>query len=74
MSSFNASEYISCILISNENTSSGKYPILVKTTLLTGKSGVVASLPTNLSSDITSNIILYTTPYEAADRVKERRM
>ena len=46
------------ILINNENTSSGKCPTLVKTMLLTGQSGVtvVASLPTNLSRDVTANI------------------
>ena len=58
MSSFNGYEYISCILINNENTSSGNYLTLVKTTLLTGQCGVtvVASLPTNLTRDVTANI------------------
>ena len=55
------SEYISCILINNENTSSGNYLTLVKTTLLTGQSGmtVVASLPTNPSPDVTANIPIW---------------
>ena len=46
------------ILIKNENMSSGKCPTHVKTTLLTGQSGVtvVASLPTNQSRDVTANI------------------
>ena len=58
MSSFNGSQYISCILINNENTSSGNYLTLVKTTLLTGQCGVtvVASLPTSPSRDVTANI------------------
>ena len=58
MSSFNGSEYISCILINNENKSSGNYLTLVKTTLLTGQCGVtvVASLPTSPSGDVTANI------------------
>ena len=30
MSSFNVSEYIAYILINNENTSSGKWPSLIK--------------------------------------------
>ena len=46
------------MLIINENTSSGKWPTLVKTTLLTGQNRVtvVASLPTNLIRDVTANI------------------
>ena len=58
MSSFNLSEYISYILINNENTSSGNYLTLVKTTLLTGQCRVtvVASLPTSPSRDVTANI------------------
>ena len=58
MSSFNVSEYVSYILINNENTSSGKGPTLIKTTLLPGQNGVtvVASLPTNQSRDVTANI------------------
>ena len=46
------------ILIINENTSSGKGLTLVKTTLLPGQHRVtvVASLPTNLSCDVTANI------------------
>ena len=52
------SEYISCILINNENMSSGNKLTLVKTTLLTGQCGVtvVASLPTSPSREITANI------------------
>ena len=62
MSSFNVSEYISSILINNENTSSGKWLTLVKTTLLPGQNRVtvVASLPTNLSRDVTANIPIIT--------------
>ena len=62
MSSLNVSEYISCISINNENISSGKYLTLVKTTHLTGQSGVtvVASLPTNQSRDVTANIPINT--------------
>ena len=58
ISSFNVSEYISCIIINNENTSSGKLLTLVKTTLLPGHNGVsvVASLPTSQSRDVTANI------------------
>ena len=54
MSSFNLSEYISYILINNENTSSGKEPTPVKSTLLPGQAQVivVASLPTNPSRDV----------------------
>ena len=61
MSFFNVSEYISCILINNENTSSGKWLTFVKTTLLPGHNGVsvVASLPTNQSRDVTANIPIY---------------
>ena len=49
---------MSSILINNENTSSGKWLTLVKTTLLSGHNGVsvVASLPTNQSRDVTANI------------------
>ena len=62
LSSFNVSEYISCILINSENMSSGKYLTLLKTTLLTGQSGVavVASLPTSPSRDVTANIPIET--------------
>ena len=57
MSSFNGSEYISCILNNNENTSSDNYMTRVKTTHLTGQCRVtvVASLPTNQSHDVTAN-------------------
>ena len=41
--SFIVSEYIYCILINNENTSTGKCPTLVKTLLLTGQSGLIDS-------------------------------
>ena len=41
--SFNVSKYIYCILINNENASSGKCPTLVKTLLLTGQSGLIDS-------------------------------
>ena len=46
------------LLINNENMCSGKFLTLVKTTHLTGQSGVtvVASLPTNESRDVTANI------------------
>ena len=58
MSSFNMSEYISYILIHNENASSGKEPTPVKSTLLPGQARVivVASLPTNPSRDVTLKI------------------
>ena len=58
MSSFDGSVYIFCILMNNENTSSGNYPTLVITMLLTGQCGVtvVASLLTNQSRDVTANI------------------
>ena len=44
--------------MNNENMSSGKGLTLVKTTLLSGQERVtvVASLPTNLSRDVTANI------------------
>ena len=52
------------ILIINENTSSGKWLTLVKTTLLPGKNRVtvVASLPTNLSRDVKANIPILRLP------------
>ena len=58
MSSLYLSEYISYILINNENTSSGKEPTPVKTTLLPGEVRVivVASMPTNPSRDVTLKI------------------
>ena len=58
MSSFNASKYISCVLIHNKNTNSGKYPNLVKTMHLKSQSVaiVVDSLPTNPSGDVMANI------------------
>ena len=61
MSSFHLSEYVSYILIINENTSSGKEPTPVKTTLLPGQARVivVASLPTNPSRDVTLKIPFY---------------
>ena len=48
----------SYILIYNENTSSGKWLTLIKTTLLPGhkRVTVVASLPTSRSRDVTANI------------------
>ena len=62
MSSFNLYEYISYILINNENTSSGKELTPVKTTLLPGLARVivVASLPTNPSRDVTLKIPINT--------------
>ena len=54
--SFNVSEYISDILIKNENMSSGKCLTLVKATLLTGQGDGGASLPTYPSRDIMANI------------------
>ena len=47
--------------MNNENMSSGKGLTLVKTTLLPGQERVtvVASLPTNPSSDVTANIPIY---------------
>ena len=58
MSSFNVSEYISYILINNENTSSGKWQTFIKTTLLPGQKRVivVASLPTDPSRDVSLKI------------------
>ena len=71
MSSFKVSEYISCILINNENMSSGKYLTLVKTTLLTGQSGetVVASLPTSPSRDVMANIPILVGNDELSDEL-----
>ena len=52
------SEYISYILINNENTSSGNWLTLIKTTLLPGQARVtvLVSLPTNPSRDVTLKI------------------
>ena len=71
MSSFKVSEYISCILINNENMSSGKYLTLVKTTLLMGQSGetVVASLPTSPSRDVMANIPILVGNDELSDEL-----
>ena len=57
MSSYNVFEYISCILIINENTNL----TLVKTTLLTGQGWVtvLVSLPTNASHDVRTMLYLY---------------
>ena len=56
MSSFNVSEYITCItciLINNENMSSGKCLTLFDRS---ERVTVVASLPINPSRDVTTNI------------------
>ena len=52
MSSYNIFEHIFYILINNDNTSSGKYPAIVKTTHFTGQGGltVVASFSMITSS------------------------
>ena len=65
MSSFNLSEYICYILINKENTSLGKEPSPVKTTLLPGQACliVVASLPTNPSRDVMLKIPIHTILY-----------